>query len=51
MFFRKSRKTFRVSTSRVYLAGHKSPFTKVLHFLRPYTSRGGYRTAGALVAL
>ena len=51
MFFRKPRKTFRVSTSRVYIAGRKSKITKLMQFVRPYASRAGYRSAGALVAL
>lgn len=52
MFVRKTRKSFHVSTSRMYLAGHKSVMTRIMHFARPYTSRGGYRMAsGALVAL
>lgn len=53
MFNRKTRKTFHVSTTRVYLAGQKSVMTRMLQYLRPYTSRGGYRmtTDSALLAL
>lgn len=52
MFVRKTRKTFHVSTTRMYLAGRKSLMTRVMHFAMPYTSRAGYRMAsGALVAL
>lgn len=51
MFSKKSRKTFHLSTTRFYLAGRKSNYTKLMHFLRPYTSRACYRSAGALVAL
>ncbi len=52
MFVRKTRKSFHVSTSRMYLAGRKSLLTRFMHFARPYTSHAGYRVAsGALVAL
>ena len=53
MFVRKTRKSFHVSTSRMYLSGRKTLLTRALHFMRPYTSHAGYRSVsgGALVAL
>lgn len=52
MFPQKIRKTFRVSTSRVYLSGHHSVLARFMHFMKPYTGRAVYRQAsGALIAL
>ena len=53
MFTRKTRKTFTISTSRVYIAGKRSLLKKALHFFLPYTQRSGYRMSrnSALMAL
>ena len=53
MFLRKTRKSFSISTSRVYLVGKRSLLQKTLHFFLPYTQKSGYRMSrgSALMAL